>query len=165
MSGQSSLDFQCFWIKEVPVKIILSSDEYGELIPAIQQAVEKAGHECTYVGPGPGEEKDWPVVTSDAVARVASGEFDEGIVMCWTGTGATIAANKVKGIRAALCGDAETAKGARVWNHANVLALSMRKTSLPLAREILQSWFETPYSSDDWNLKQIQSIRDLESKA
>lgn len=146
------------------MKIILSSDEYGELIPAIQKAAERAGHECTYVGPGPGEEKDWPVVTSGAVARVASGEFDEGIVICWTGTGATIAANKVKGIRAALCGDAETARGARVWNHANVLALSMRKTSLPLAREILQSWFETPYSSDDWNLKQIQSISDLESK-
>ena len=62
---------------------------------------------------------------------------------CWTGTGASIAANKVRGIRAALCHDAETARGARIWNHANVLALSLRATSIPIAKEILDAWFNT----------------------
>ncbi|MBI40737.1 MAG: galactose isomerase [Leptospiraceae bacterium] len=146
------------------MRIILSSDEYGNLIPTIQKAVQKAGHECSYIGPGPGEEKDWPDVTSEAAAKVASGQYDEGIVMCWTGTGATIAANKVKGIRAALCADAETARGARVWNHANVLALSMRKTSEALVAEILEAWFATPFSDDEWNRKQIQSINRLDDR-
>jgi ribose 5-phosphate isomerase B len=69
-----------------------------------------------------------------------------------------IAANKVAGIRAALCHNGQTAKGARVWNHANVLALSLRATSEPMAREILDAWFGTPYSDDAWNLKQIERI-------
>ncbi|MBR31317.1 MAG: galactose isomerase [Spirochaetaceae bacterium] len=146
------------------MRIIFSSDDYGNLVPAIREAVQKAGHECLYIGPGPGEEKDWPDVTSEAAARVASGEFHEGIVMCWTGTGATIAANKVQGIRAALCADAETARGARIWNHANVLALSMRKTSEPLAAEILETWFATPFSEDDWNKRQIESIHRLDAR-
>jgi ribose 5-phosphate isomerase B len=69
----------------------------------------------------------------------------------------------VAGIRAALCHDAETAKGARIWNHANVLALSLRATSIPVAREILAAWFDTEYSGDDWNLKQMQRIRKIEA--
>ena len=73
----------------------------------------------------------------------------KGIVFCWTGTGASIAANKVRGIRAALCHDAETARGARIWNRANVLALSLRATSEALAKEILEAWFATPYSDDE----------------
>jgi ribose 5-phosphate isomerase B len=75
-----------------------------------------------------------------------------------------LAANKVPGIRAALVGDAVTAAGARKWNHANVLALSLRATPLPVAAEILDAWFETPYDNDAWNLKQIARIRDLESR-
>ena len=82
--------------------------------------------------------------------------------MCWTGTGASLAANKVVGIRAALCHDAETAKGARIWNHANVLALSLRATPVPIAREILDAWFSTPFGTDEWNLKQIERIRRIE---
>jgi ribose 5-phosphate isomerase B len=82
--------------------------------------------------------------------------------MCWTGTGASLAANKVPGIRAALCQDAETAKGARIWNHANVLALSLRATPIPIAREILDAWFSTPFSTDEWNLKQMERIRHIE---
>ncbi|MCB1137373.1 MAG: RpiB/LacA/LacB family sugar-phosphate isomerase [Leptospiraceae bacterium] len=147
------------------MKIVISSDDYCSLIPAIQEEARKAGHDCAYIGPGPGEEKDWPQVTADAARAVASGEYHEGIVLCWTGTGACIAANKVRGIRAALCADAETAKGARVWNHANVLALSIRKTSEPVLREILEAWFSTPFSSDDWNLKQMERILSLEKAA
>ena len=82
--------------------------------------------------------------------------------MCWTGTGATLAANKVPGVRAALCHDAETAKGARTWNHANVLGLSLRATPDAVAKEILSAWFETPFSNDEWNLCQMRRIRDAE---
>ena len=85
--------------------------------------------------------------------------------MCWTGTGASLAANKVAGIRAALCHDAETARGARVWNHANVLALSLRATPVPIAREILDAWFSTPVSDDEWNLRQMARIRAIETGA
>jgi ribose 5-phosphate isomerase B len=75
-------------------------------------------------------------------------EAQEGILFCWTGTGVSIAANKVWGIRAALCEDAETARGARLWNDANLLCLSIRRTSIPLAFEILQTWFATTYESN-----------------
>jgi ribose 5-phosphate isomerase B len=109
-------------------------------------------------------EVDWPLTSANVARAVAAGEVEQGIVCCWTGTGATIAANKVAGVRAALCHDAETAKGARVWNHANVLALSLRATSHAVAREILDAWFATPCSDDAWNLRQIERLRDLEGK-
>ena len=84
--------------------------------------------------------------------------------MCWTGTGATLAANKVPGVRAALYHDAETAKGARIWNHANVLGLSLRATPEAMAKEILDAWFETPFSDDEWNLCQMRRIREAEQR-
>ena len=148
------------------MKIIVSSDEYSPLVDAVKEDLVKRGHEATYIGPRfadpASDEHDWPVVTFKAVSAVASGQADEGIVMCWTGTGASLAANKVVGIRAALCHDAETAKGARIWNHANVLALSLRATPVPIAREILDAWFSTPFGTDEWNLKQIERIRRIE---
>ena len=148
------------------MKITVSSDEYAPLVEAVIEEIEKRGHSVEYFGPRAGEPSsdanDWPLVTVEAVSRVASGAADEAVVMCWTGTGASLAANKVRGIRAALCHDAETARGARVWNRANVLALSLRATPLPVAREILDAWFSTPYSDDEWNLRQMARIRAIE---
>ena len=148
------------------MKIIVSSDEYSPLVDAVNEDLVKRGHEAIYIGPHSADpardEYDWPAVTLKAVSAVASGQADEAIVMCWTGTGASLAANKVVGIRAALCHDAETAKGARIWNHANVLALSLRATPVPIAREILDAWFSTPFGTDEWNLKQIERIRRIE---
>ncbi len=146
------------------MKIAVSADERTHLVDFILEELKKRGHEVLYFGPEPGQEADWPVVTREAAERVARGEADEGIVMCWTGTGASIAANKVRGVRAALCHDAETAKGARIWNHANVLALSLRATSEPIAKEILDAWFSTPYSDDEWNRTQIERIRQMEEE-
>jgi ribose 5-phosphate isomerase B len=146
------------------MKIAVSSDERTSLVDAVIAELEKRGHEVEYIGPEPGAEADWPDVTVEAVERVTSGNADEAVVMCWTGTGCTLAANKVPGIRAALCGDAETARGARVWNHANVLALSLRSTSEAVAREILEAWFATPFSDDDWNLRQMERIREIERR-
>jgi ribose 5-phosphate isomerase B len=146
------------------VKIALSTDERTHLVDTIIEALERRGHEVIYFGPEAGEEADWPVVTEQAAEQVARGEADEGIVMCWTGTGCTIAANKVPGIRAALVHDAATAQGARIWNHANVLALSLRATPEAVAEEILDAWFDTPYSDDEWNRQQMQRIRELEER-
>lgn len=149
------------------MRITVSSDEHSPLVDAVIAEIERRGHEVEYFGPKAGEPAseayDWPLVTVEAVSHVADGRADEAVVMCWTGTGASLAANKVPGIRAALCHDAETAKGARVWNHANVLALSLRATPIPIAREILDAWFSTPYSDDAWNLKQIERIGALDS--
>lgn len=146
------------------MKIAVSTDERTHLVDAILEDLRGRGHEVTYVGPQAGEESDWPEVTVQAVERVAQGQADEAIVMCWTGTGCTISANKVPGIRAALCSDAETAKGARIWNHANVLSLSLRATSEAVAKEILDVWFATPVSSDEWNLRQMRRIKEIEEK-
>jgi ribose 5-phosphate isomerase B len=144
------------------MRIAVSSDERTSLVDAVLDELAKRGHQADYVGPAQGEEADWPVVSAEAARRVVSGDADEAIVMCWTGTGASIAANKVAGVRAALCGDAETARGARVWNHANVLALSLRATSEAVAREILGAWFSTPYGDDEWNRRQIERVRAIE---
>jgi ribose 5-phosphate isomerase B len=147
------------------MRIAVSTDERTHLVDAVLAELERRGHEVIYSGPGPDEESvDWPEVTLQAVGRVRRQEADEAIVMCWTGTGCSIVANKVPGIRAALCGDAETARGARVWNHANVLALSLRATPEAIVKEILDRWFDTPYSDDDWNLRQIRQVQEIEQR-
>ena len=98
----------------------------------------------------------------EAAARdVADGRADQAVVCCWTGTGASIAANKVPGIRAALCGDAKTAEGARVWNDANVLALSLRTTSAAELEEILDAWFAAQPSSDDDDRANVAHLDDI----
>ncbi|PMD48946.1 sugar-phosphate isomerase, RpiB/LacA/LacB family [Hyaloscypha variabilis F] len=148
------------------MKIAIASDERTTLTTTIISDLQDRGHTLTLFGTLSSAEKpetDWPLTSSSAAEAVARGE-DEGIVFCWTGTGASIAANKVAGIRAALCHDAETARGAKKWNHANVLAISLRSTSEAIAKEILDAWFETPFSDDEWNVKQIARIRELEEK-
>src|SRR5204862_5106222 len=98
----------------------------------------------------------------EAAARdVAEGTADQGIVCCWTGTGASIAANKVPGIRAALCADAETARGARKWNDANVLALSLRSTSPALLEEILDAWFDGEPSRDQDDIANVEHVGEI----
>jgi ribose 5-phosphate isomerase B len=152
------------------MRIAIGSDEANELTTALMVQLEKLGHQAIPFGPlAPNDpDTDWPLVASRVAEAVAHGEANEGIVCCWTGTGACIAANKVPGIRAALVHDAETARGARIWNHANVLALSLRATSIPLAREILDAWFATSplegEAQSEWNLAQIERIRQLENK-
>ncbi len=146
------------------MKIVVSSDEYSPLIDLLLSEVKQRGHTVSYLGPSQDEKAlDWPEVTLRAIEQIRKGEADEGIILCWTGTGCTLIANKVPGIRAALCADAETAKGARIWNHANVLGLSLRLTSAATLKEILTAWFETPYSADDWNLLQIERIKNIET--
>lgn len=111
------------------MRISLGSDEATELTASLAADLGKRGHAVSLHGAlDPAESNAWPTVGRRVGEAVASGESNFGIVCCWTGTGVSIAANKVPGVRAALCGDAETAAGARKWNDANVLALSLRNT-------------------------------------
>lgn len=152
------------------MKIALGSDEANELTNFLIAELGKRGHSIVLRGPiEPNDpDVDWPLTSSHVAELVAQGEVDEGIVCCWTGTGASIVANKVPGIRAALCHDAETARGARMWNHANVLALSLRATSIPIAKEILDAWFGTPANEgeaqSEWNRQQIARVQEIEER-
>lgn len=126
------------------MRIALASDEPYAVHTTLRQELERRGHEVVPFGAiASGKEEPWAEVAEAAAQAVARGECDEGVFSCWTGTGISMAANKVAGIRAALCTDAATAAGARVWNHANVLCLSNRLLSPDLAKEILAAWFET----------------------
>ena len=149
------------------MKIAIGSDERTHFTDFLIEELKKRGHEVLPFGPlaENDPETDWPLTSSKVGEAVVGQQADEGIVCCWTGTGASIAANKVPGIRAALCHDAETARGARIWNHANVLALSLRATPEPIAKEILDAWFSTPYSQNEWNLQQMERIKQLEERA
>lgn len=127
------------------MRIALCSDEPYPVDDVIKQRLEAAGHEVMPFGAArTRQEAPWAEAAEEAARAVAGGECDEGVFLCFTGTGISIAANKVAGIRAALCTDPGTAAGARVWNHANVLCLSHRLLSEEMAKEILDTWFDTP---------------------
>jgi ribose 5-phosphate isomerase B len=143
------------------MKIAVGSDERTYLTDRVIEDLQARGHKVTLYGPLSEENAYWPRVAQDVAEAVAAGQAEEGILFCWTGTGVSIAANKVPGVRAALCDDAETARGARLWNNANVLCLSLRRTSEIMAKEILKAWFETTYepnSEDDTCLMQVDQI-------
>jgi ribose 5-phosphate isomerase B len=131
------------------VKIALGSDEATELTAALERDLRERGHEVVLVGAlAEGDDDAWPSVGRRVGEAVATGDCRFGVVCCWTGTGVSIAANKVDGVRAALCNDVETAAGARTWNDANVLALSLRSTAVPLAKEMLDAWFTAQPTAD-----------------
>ena len=144
------------------MRISVAADELTGVADAVVEELRKRGHEPLVHGALSDDERDDWAWASEAAARdVAEGSAEQGVVCCWTGTGASIAANKVSGVRAALCGDAETARGARKWNDANVLALSLRTTSPALLEEILDAWFasEPSHESDDVaNIRHVDEI-------
>jgi ribose 5-phosphate isomerase B len=121
------------------MRVAFGSDEATPIAQEIARAVSAAGHELVLRV----EDEPWPDVGRQVGEMVAAGEADRGIVCCWTGTGVSIAANKVPGVRAALCTDAETARGARRWNDANVLALGLRLTTPATAVEMLDAFLRT----------------------
>jgi len=111
-----------------------------------------------------GEAMGWPDVGEKIGVEVSSGKADQGILFCWTGTGVTIAANKVPGVRAALCWDAEIAKGARMWDDANVLAMSLRATAPAVAKEILDAWFSSDPVKTGVDAELIERAKKLDPK-
>jgi ribose 5-phosphate isomerase B len=123
------------------VRIGVGSDEELPVVDSVIEQLTGLGHEVERVGQG----KAWPEVGRLVGEKVACGSIARGVVCCWTGTGVSIAANKVSGVRAALCVDAVTAAGARRWNDANVLALSLRLATTTLAKEIVLAFMETAF--------------------
>ena len=128
---------------------VIGADEHDDVLAVIEAELRAHGHDVARVGAAPGRPQPWGEVALGIARQVASGRADQGIVCCHTGTGVSMAANKVHGVRAALCVDAETARGARLYNDANVLALSLRLTSPTVAREIVRAWLESRYSGTE----------------
>ena len=140
-------------------QIAFGSDEKTHVTDFVVAELEARGHSVRLVGPPAGEATEWTDVAERVGRDVASGAAQQGVLFCWTGTGVSIAANKVPGVRAALCGDAETARGARRWNDANVLCLSLRTTSEVIAKEILDTWFEArPDPSEAENIEKVRTL-------
>ncbi len=150
------------------MKISVGADETHPVVDQVIKTLKEQGHEVEYYGPNGKGMVPWPAVARSVAEDIAQRSSQEGILFCWTGTGVSIAANKVPGIRAALCADAETARGARLWNDANVLCISLRATSLAVAQEVLKAWLETRYQpnpEDDDNLKLIRDIEDCGARS
>jgi ribose 5-phosphate isomerase B len=145
------------------MRISVAADERTGVADAVVEALRARGHDTLPHGAlNDAERDDWAWASEAAARDVAEGRADQAVVCCWTGTGASIAANKVPGVRAALCVDAQTADGARKWNDANVLALSLRSTSEAELAEILDAWFAAGPSSeadDRANVAHVDDIR------
>jgi ribose 5-phosphate isomerase B len=144
------------------LRIALGSDEKSHLTDFVEQELRRRGHDVALFGPPNGDTALWPDVAEAVARRVADREADEGVLFCWTGTGVSMAANKVPGIRAALCGDAETARGARAWNQANVLCMSLRGTSEIVAREILDAWFSAEVDAGEE--ENVEKVNDMDRR-
>jgi ribose 5-phosphate isomerase B len=144
------------------MRISVAADERVGVAESVVEELRKRGHETTVHGAlSDGERDDWAWASEAAARDVAEGRADQAVVCCWTGTGASIAANKVPGVRAALCADAQTAEGARKWNDANVLALSLRTTSEAELGEILDSWFAGRPSADTDDRANVEHLDEI----
>ena len=144
------------------MRISVAADERTGVAEAVVEELRRRGHEPLVHGAlNDGERDDWAWASEAAARDVAEGRADQAVVCCWTGTGASIAANKVAGIRAALCSDVETARGARTWNDANVLALSLRTTSEAVLGEILDGWFETSRSDEADDVANVRHLDEI----
>ena len=147
------------------MKIVVGSDERNATTDAVVQHLQRRGYDVELHGPladaSSEEAKQWAEVSEDVARVVATGDAGRGVLFCWTGTGCSIAANKVAGIRAALCPDAETARGARRWNDANVLAMSLRLVTPILGLEIVDAFLDTD-EVDPTEVDNIERVTRLE---
>ncbi len=145
------------------MKIAVAADERVGVAEAVIDQLRKRGHEPIAHGVlAEGEREDWAWASEAAARDVADGRAEQAIVCCWTGTGASIAANKVDGVRAALCLDAQTAEGARRWNDANALAISLRATSEAELGEILDAWFGGEPSGEAEDAANVEHLSEIE---
>jgi ribose 5-phosphate isomerase B len=147
------------------MRIAVAADERAGVAEAVVEELRRRGHEPVLHGAlAEGERPDWAWASEAAARDVMEGRAEQAVVCCWTGTGASIAANKVPGVRAALCGDGPTAAGARKWNDANVLALSLRATSEAELQEILDAWFDAAPSEEADDLANVEHVDQLDRR-
>lgn len=146
--------------------IAIAADELTGVARALPDELRRRGHDPVPHGAYRDDERrDWAWASEAAARDVAEGRVEQAVVACWTGTGASIAANKVSGVRAALCADAQTAAGARRWNDANVLALSLRLTSPATLEEILDAWFSGSSSDEPDDAANVAHVSEIERPA
>ena len=144
------------------MRVAVAADERTGVAEALVEELRRRGYEALPHGALVEDERDdWAWASERAARDVAEGRAEQAVVCCWTGTGASIAANKVAGARAALCGDAETARGARRWNDANVLALSLRTTSEALLEEMLDAWFDERPSEEADDVANVRHLDEI----
>ncbi len=145
------------------MRIAVAADERVGVAEAVVDELRKRGHEpITHGALADDERDDWAWASEAAARDVAEGRAEQAVVCCWTGTGASMAANKVDGVRAALCLDAQTADGARKWNDANALALSLRATSRAELAEILDAWFGGEPSGEADDAANVEHLSEIE---
>lgn len=133
------------------MKLVIGSDERTPLTDAVVEYLRGRGYELVLSGALIEKNDRWAEIGKEAAEKVAKGEVEQGILFCWSGTGICMAANKVKGVRAALCWDAETATLARKWDDANVLCMSLRQENEKVAIGILQAWFSISFDEEGLN--------------
>jgi ribose 5-phosphate isomerase B len=147
------------------MRISVTADELTGVAGVLCEELGRRGHDVlTHGALSAAERDDWAWGSEAAARDVAEGRAEQAIVCCWTGTGASIAANKVQGVRAALCLDGATAEGARRWNDANALALSLRSTSEAVLSEILDAWFAAEPSSDAGDRANVGHLDEMERR-
>jgi ribose 5-phosphate isomerase B len=145
------------------MRISVAADELTGIARVLVDELERRGHQTLAHGAlAAGEREDWAWASEAAARDVAEGRAEQAIVCCWTGTGASIAANKVDAVRAALCLDAASAGGARRWNDANALALSLRATSEAELEEILDAWFAAAASDEEDDRANVAHLGEIE---
>lgn len=137
------------------MRLLLGSDDSDKLVGSVARLLEERGHEVVEL-----PVSAWPEVARRVGEGVAAGEADQGVLFCWTGTGTSIAANKVPGVRAALAWDPWIAKGAREWNDANVLVMSLKKTDAEQLEAILDAWLsvEAPDPEERDNIEALKRL-------
>lgn len=141
--------------------VSFGADDDGPVAAAILAELKARGFDVRGYGPATGSSEQWAEIGERVALDVTEGRAESGIAACYTGTGVSIAANKVRGARAALCADAETAKGARAWNDANVLCLSLANTKPEDVGAILDAWFSGE-PVDETERANIDRLRDIE---
>ena len=145
------------------MRIAVGSDMRQPVTDAVVDWLREQGYEVDLIGPLiDGDDTEWAEASAATARAVTGGAADAAVLFCWSGTGACIAANKVPGARAALCGDAETARLARKYNHANVLVMSMRATSPAIAIEATQAFLATPWGEDDFDIRNVRAVDALD---
>jgi ribose 5-phosphate isomerase B len=137
------------------MRIVVGADDEGLVADTVVAELRARGHEVMVL-----ERDQWPNVAESVARAVAAGDADQGVLFCWTGTGTAMAANKVPGVRAALAWDPWIAEGARRWNDANVLVMSLKRTEPETAKEIVSAWLsvETPDADEAANIARLAEL-------
>lgn len=137
------------------MKIVVGADDEGQIADTVVEELRDRGHEVKVL-----ERDQWPEVARKVAEAVAAGSADQGMLFCWTGTGTAMAANKVPGVRAALVWEPWIAEGARRWNDANVLVMSLKRTEPEQAKSILEAWFsvEKPDPDEAANIARLGEL-------